>query len=123
MLEEEKLHTRPGDLVFPSMKGTPMSANNLRRRYFQRHLKEAGLPKRTLHEMRHTYASIALHDWRLPPKIVQKLMGHENLKMTMDLYGHLMPGAEAEVMRQLNDLHRTPAHVPEKAENLLREAR
>lgn len=105
MLLEEGLPVEAADLVFPSQSGGPMNAGNLRRRHLQPDLEAAGLPRLTLHELRHTYASIALHDWMLPPKIVQEALGHESLKMTVDLYGHLMPNQQREVMRRINSLY------------------
>lgn len=107
MLEAEGLPTGAGDLVFPSKVGTPMQATNLRRRHLQPDLAAAGLPKLTLHELRHTYASIALHEWQLPHAIVQQALGHTSIKMTMDLYGHLMPSAQADAMRKINQMYRS----------------
>lgn len=105
MLASENLPTGPKNLVFPSQSGGPMNAGNLRRRYLQPDLDAAGLPRLTLHELRHTFASIALHDWMLPPKIVQEALGHESLKMTVDLYGHLMPNQQRDAMRRINALY------------------
>ena len=59
-----------------------------------------------LHELRHTYASIALYEWRLPPEIVQEALGHDSMQMTVKIYGHLMRGAQREAIRRLNALQR-----------------
>lgn len=41
----------------------------------------------------------------LPPKVVQEAMGHESLKVTMDLYGHLLPNQQRDAMRRINALY------------------
>lgn len=56
----------------------------------------------TLHELRHTFASIMLHEWMAPPAVVSKMMGHKSIAFTSDLYGHLIPSAQEDVMRHLN---------------------
>jgi integrase len=38
------------------------------------------------------------------PKIVQELLGHENIGMTMDIYSHVMPTMQKEAMAKLNEL-------------------
>jgi integrase len=55
----------------------------------------AGLGRLTLHECRHSYASFMI-DAGVNPKALQTFMGHSSITVTLDLYGHLMPGGEAE---------------------------
>ncbi len=57
--------------------------------------KAAGLGRLTLHECRHGYASFMI-DAGINPKALQTFMGHSSITVTLDLYGHLMPGGEAE---------------------------
>ncbi|MEK6328203.1 MAG: tyrosine-type recombinase/integrase [Actinomycetota bacterium] len=57
--------------------------------------KAAGLGRLTLHECRHSYASFMI-DAGVNSKALQTFMGHSSITVTMDLYGHLMPGGEAE---------------------------
>lgn len=52
-----------------------------------------GLPKVTLHDARHTYASILIASGE-NPKTVQTYMGHSSIETTFDRYGHLFPGGE-----------------------------
>jgi integrase len=56
---------------------------------------EAGLPAMTLHGARHTFASLMIAAG-VNAKALSVFMGHSNIAITMDLYGHLMPGSEAE---------------------------
>ncbi len=54
-----------------------------------------GLPVLVLHEARHNYASFAIAAG-LNAKTISTYMGHANISITLDLYGHLMPGNEEE---------------------------
>ena len=60
----------------------------------------AGKPKYTgLHALRHFYASWCINPVErggqgLPPKVVQELLGHSSIVITMDTYGHLFPRNE-----------------------------
>jgi len=113
MLAVEGLPTGQKALVFPSTKGTPMSANNLLKRNLKPDLSRAGLPELTLHELRHTFASIMLHEWKVYPDTVREMMGHESIAMTMRLYGHLFPGNQEQAIRELRRLHKPPEIVAE----------
>ena len=55
----------------------------------------AGLSPITLHEARHTYASLLIAAG-VNSKAVSTYMGHASITITLDRYGHLMPGNEAE---------------------------
>lgn len=63
---------------------------------------EAGLAERLrLHQARHTYASFMIAAG-VNAKALSAFMGHSSIKVTFDLYGHLMPGAEAEAAALLD---------------------
>lgn len=57
--------------------------------------KAAKLDRITLHECRHTFASLMIAAG-VNGKALQTFMGHANIGITLDRYGHLMPGSEAE---------------------------
>jgi integrase len=57
--------------------------------------KAAGLARITLHEARHSFASFAIAAG-VNAKALTDYMGHAKIATTYDLYGHLMPGNEAE---------------------------
>jgi integrase len=50
-----------------------------------------GLRRRNPHDLRHTYATILLMD-HISPAYVQKQLGHSSISITVDLYGHWIPG-------------------------------
>ena len=77
-------------LVFPSQRGTTMSASNLTARSFKSLLRRAGLPDIRLHDLRHTCATLLLSEG-VHPKFVQELLGHANIGITLDTYSHVLP--------------------------------
>lgn len=85
------------DLVFPSSIGTPLNESHVLPR-FQRVLLESGLPKRRMHDLRHTYAT-RLFALGQHPRAVQDLLGHSRFEVTMNLYTATVP----EVLREAAD--------------------
>jgi integrase len=55
----------------------------------------------TLHECRHTFASLMIAAG-VNAKALQTYMGHSSVAVTLDRYGHLMPGTEAEAASLLD---------------------
>jgi hypothetical protein len=68
--------------------------------------KDAELDRITLHEARHTYASLMIAAG-VNAKALSEFMGHSSIQVTLDLYGHLMPGAESEAASLLDTLLET----------------
>jgi integrase len=87
-------------LVFSTSSGGPLdqARQNLALR---RALDSAGLPRIRIHDLRHTAASALLAD-AVHPKVVQKFLGHNSIKVTLDVYSHVMPTMHAEAMRRLD---------------------
>ena len=54
-----------------------------------------------LHQARHSYASFMIAAG-VNAKALASYMGHSSIKVTFDLYGHLMPGSEAEASSLLD---------------------
>jgi integrase len=94
-LAPEKLATGgdPDALVF-GVRGEPFSASSVGERA-QRAWKSAALEPISLHECRHTFASLMIAAG-VNAKALSTFMGHANISITLDRYGHLMPGAEDE---------------------------
>ncbi|HET9846978.1 MAG TPA: tyrosine-type recombinase/integrase [Candidatus Dormibacteraeota bacterium] len=53
-------------------------------------LRRAGLPHVRVHDLRHTTASVLL-EAGTHPKIVQDLLGHSTIRLTLDTHSHLTP--------------------------------
>ena len=61
-----------------------------------------GLRSITMHECRHTFASLLI-DAGTNPKAVQTFVGHSKIQTTFDVYGHLFPGSRDEVRRRMDE--------------------
>jgi integrase len=61
-------------------------------------LEHAGLRSVRLHDLRHTYASLMLQAGE-PIAYVKEQLGHSSIQVTVDLYGHFLPGANRAVDR------------------------
>jgi integrase len=70
-------------------------------RSFQRSLKVLGLRQIRFHDLRHTHATQLLMAG-VPVKVVQERLGHESAKMTLDLYGHFVPGLQQKFIAELD---------------------
>jgi integrase len=97
---EAALARRPTGLVFGRTHQQPFAPRTLNRRA-DRAWKAARLNPIGFHECRHTFASLMIAAG-VNTKALQTFMGHASITVTLDLYGHLMPGAEAEAAGLLN---------------------
>lgn len=100
-LKEWRLRTQH-DLVFPTPSGEVERLNYITRQLKQT-MKAAGVvtPKGEgkyagMHALRHFFASWCINPRErggrgLPAKVVQELLGHSSIMLTMDVYGHLFP--------------------------------
>lgn len=86
--------TNQDALVFAGEEGGPFSASSVAERA-RRAWKAAGLEPICLHDCRHTFASLMIAAG-VNAKALSTFMGHANISITLDRYGHLMPGAEDE---------------------------
>ena len=75
--------------VFTDASGMPVDPN-LATRAFKKVVATAGLPKLTIHGLRHTHATILLEQG-VNPKVVSERLGHASVATTMDIYSHVLP--------------------------------
>jgi integrase len=80
--------------------GKPMEQNHVRR-VFKRVLKKAGIREMRFHDIRHTFASLLL-SYGQSPVYVKEQLGHSSIQMTVDIYGHLIPGSNRGAVNQLD---------------------
>ncbi len=90
------------DLVFPSPDGRPRDMAYLSFT-FHRGLRRAGLPRFRIHDLRHTAATHLLTK-HVHPKIVQELLGHSTIAITLDTYSHVMPALAREASSHMSSL-------------------
>ena len=94
LLRRHKLKQPPGtDLVFATRTGLPINATDARQALY-RIEEKAGIPRYTPHELRHTFASILIHQ-NEPITFISKQMGHANVKITYETYAHLFEEQES----------------------------
>jgi integrase len=62
---------------------------------FDRLVKRSGLPRLTLHGLRHTHATLAL-EAGVHPKVVQERLGHSSVAFTLDRYSHAVPAMQED---------------------------
>lgn len=85
------------DLVFPSVKGKPLSHRVMLSNIVMPIMRAADVEPFGMHTFRHAAASLWI-DRGINPKRVQYLMGHSSIQVTFDTYGHLFDqaGRDAE---------------------------
>ncbi|MGB8344694.1 MAG: site-specific integrase [Ktedonobacteraceae bacterium] len=90
------------DLVFSNAHGYYMHSNNLRR-LFRALLKQAELPEMRFHDLRHSAATLLL-SMGVHPKVVQEILGHSNISVTMDVYSHVLPSMQDDAQSKWDTL-------------------
>jgi len=74
-------------------------------------VRESGLRRIRLHDLRHTHASILLKEG-IPPKVVSERLGHSSPAFTMTVYQHVLPGMQADAAAAFSAaVFETPAPV------------
>ena len=107
-----KHHPRNADLVFHS-DGDPLIPTVVSGRFI-RLAKQAGIKMR-FHDLRHTYATLLLSLGE-SPKIVQEILGHEDVTLTLNTYSHVIEGMQRSAIDKINQKldGRTTAEGSEK---------
>ncbi len=77
--------------VFPNRAGQPQDASHFISRVWHPLLEKAELRRVPFHTLRHTYASLLIMRGENLAYIKEQL-GHSSIQVTVDLYGHLIPG-------------------------------
>jgi integrase len=101
----EKLEGKWAELpewVFCNTKGGLLHSNNLRRRVFYPCLEKAGLRRVRIHDLRHTFASLLIQQGE-SLAYVRDQLGHHSIQITVDTYGHLVPGGNRAAVDRLDD--------------------
>lgn len=103
-------------LVFCTADGRPIDPRNLLRHH-EILLKQAGLSYVSFHDLRHTFATMLL-EINEQPKVVQELLGHSKISITLDIYSHasiaLKERAAAKLDEFLTIKEKLPAVKREK---------
>ena len=103
------LGLRADDPVFPSILGRAATQSALHGAFLrvQSHYREAhpdrDLPRLTVHELRHTHASL-LFEAGQSVKVAQERLGHASAQVTLNTYAHLLHDAQSRGAAALDDL-------------------
>ena len=97
---------RPDDLVFATANGNHVRrATQGERTWFKSALKAAKLESMTVHDLRHTAASLAISSGA-NVKAVQRMLGHASAAMTLDVYANLFDDDLDSLANRLDDAAR-----------------
>jgi integrase len=90
------------DLVFCNTYGRFLNTNSLQV-LFSSLLRKTGLPHMRFHDLRHSAATILL-SMGVPANVVQELLGHSHISITLGVYGHVLSSMQQEAMDKLDNL-------------------
>jgi integrase len=89
--------------VFTSATGTMIDPDNFRHRVWAKLPAKAELRQIRIHDLRHTFASLLIQQGE-SLAYVKDQMGHHSIRVTVDVYGHLVPGGDKTAVDKLDDL-------------------
>ena len=102
VLKEQKRKAGNSEWVFPSPAGGPMSPDSVLH-MLHRVLKRAGLPEVRFHDLRHTFATLALQNG-VDVKTVSGMLGHFSAGFTLDIYAHVTTSAKREAAKTMGNV-------------------
>jgi integrase len=91
------------NLLFTTQVGTPIYRQDLITRCFKPLLRRAGLPNIRFHDLRHTCATLLLGRG-VHAKLVQELLGHATIAVTLDTYSHVLPSMGNQTATAMEDV-------------------
>lgn len=102
VLKEQKKKVGDSEYVFPSPNGGPISPDSVLN-MLHRVLERAGLPKIRFHDLRHTFATLALQNG-VDIKTVSGMLGHFSAGFTLDTYAHVTTAAQREAANTMGNV-------------------
>ena len=102
VLKMQKCKVGNSEWVFPSPSGGPMSPDSVLH-MLQRVLKRAGLPRIRFHDLRHTFATMALQNG-VDVKTVSSMLGHYSAGFTLDTYAHVTTDAQLKAAQTMGNI-------------------
>ncbi|WP_339321801.1 site-specific integrase [Paenibacillus sp. FSL W8-0194] len=106
ILAREKLACGPlykdMNLVVCTSNGTPVIPRNVLRSFYAI-IKKAEVPRIRFHDLRHTVATLMLKEG-INPKIVKEILGHSDIRITLDTYSHVLPSIHKDTAQKYGDM-------------------
>ena len=88
--------------MFTNISGGPIEPGTVNAN-LSRLLADAGLPRIRVHDLCHTTATTLL-EAGVHPKVVQDLLGHSTIAITLDTYSHVTPTLHIQAVGELQRL-------------------
>jgi len=98
--------------VFLSQQGAPLDQAHFYNRVWRKLLAKAGLRYIRIHDLRHTFASLLIQNGESLAYVKEQL-GHGSIQITVDTYGHLVPGGNRQAVDKLDGLENTTIRNPD----------
>ena len=102
VLKAQKKKTGDSPWVFPSPTGGPISPDSVLHMLY-RVLKRAGLPRVRFHDLRHTFATLALQNG-VDVKTVSGMLGHFSAGFTLDTYAHVTTASQRQAAKTMGSV-------------------
>ena len=102
VLEAQRKKTGSSQWVFPSTTGGPISPDSVLH-MLHRVLKRAGLPRIRFHDLRHTFATLALQNG-VDVKTVSGMRGHFSAEFTLDTYAHVTTASQRQAAKTMGSV-------------------
>ncbi len=102
VLEQQKKKVGSSPWVFSSPTGGPISPDSVLH-MLHRVLKRAGLPRIRFHDLRHTFATLALQNG-VDVKTVSGMLGHFSAGFTLDTYAHVTTASQRQAAKTMGNL-------------------
>jgi integrase len=83
------------NLVFATRDGRFEDPKHFTREFYRCSARVPDLPRIRLHDLRHTWATLAL-ERGIHPKVVSERLGHASIGITLDIYSHVTPAMQAD---------------------------
>src|SRR5215813_4796555 len=117
LVERKKETLRKGwgempEWVFINGMGRPIRARDFRSRIWRKLLAAAGLRYIRIHDLRHTFTSLLIQQGESLAYVKEQL-GHHSIYITVDTYGHLVPGGNKAAVDRLDGLENTTVRNPD----------
>jgi integrase len=92
---------RDSNWIFTNGEGNLIDTDNWRRRVFNKAIKEAGVKRIRIHDLRHTYATIRLSKGDNVVDVANQL--GDDVGVVLKVYSHWMPGKKKDEVDALDD--------------------
>ena len=98
--EKQKSEGIQSEYVFCSPAGGIMEPGSQRKR-LQRILERCGMEKIRFHDLRHTFATLALQNG-VDVKTLSMMLGHYSAAFTLDTYAHVSPKMQQDAIEKVS---------------------